>query len=255
MKRWTRPMLAAILMSTLLLSACSLRYHIQHDPGTAEPAGEPPPAETPGDPDLTGEASRPEPLPEPPLETDPAPEPQAEPEPNPAPKPEPDPEPAAVSGDELIEAVPVAPPPIENSGPDPDPDTPVSNELTTNVAWEGVVSPPENIRGMLASRQLLYSEGVHLLPAADETGAYVLVAAGERPTGGYSVEVQRVVQRTGRAEVYYRVIAPPPDAMVTQAFTYPYALIRLEEPAEEVVGVRADDAPAPLRPLKGGRHR
>ena len=62
----------------------------------------------------------------------------------------------------------------------------------------------------------------------------VAIFAGEKPTGGYSVRVDRITDDTRPGEsaggtVHYSVTAPPQDAFVTQAFTYPYAVVRIEK--------------------------
>jgi len=62
----------------------------------------------------------------------------------------------------------------------------------------------------------------------------VAIFAGQRPTGGHSVVVTKVVDDGRGATVHYRVAPPPPDAMVTQALTFPYILIRLERKVTEV---------------------
>lgn len=51
----------------------------------------------------------------------------------------------------------------------------------------------------------------------------VAVSAGSKPTGGYSVEIDDPAESGGQCFINYRIKAPPPDAMVTQAFTQPFA--------------------------------
>lgn len=67
----------------------------------------------------------------------------------------------------------------------------------------------------------------------------VAIFAGTKPTGGYSVKVTKVTDqsRPGKpstAVVDYEVISPPPDAMVTQALTYPYVVVRIEKRLEQI---------------------
>jgi hypothetical protein len=62
----------------------------------------------------------------------------------------------------------------------------------------------------------------------------VTIHAGRRPTGGYSVEVRRVVKEGPRCVVHYAVIDPPPDAMVPQVITYPAAMVRFRADCAEV---------------------
>jgi hypothetical protein len=62
----------------------------------------------------------------------------------------------------------------------------------------------------------------------------VVVALGERRTGGYSVEVESVVATDDGVVVRYVEGAPGPGCMTTQALTQPYRIIaipRVEGPA------------------------
>jgi hypothetical protein len=71
-------------------------------------------------------------------------------------------------------------------------------------------------------------EGFHFI--ADDGQIYVLAAAGERPTGGYQVIIDRVYFKTPeRVFIEAGIIAPAPDQMVTQALTYPNALIKFDK--------------------------
>lgn len=70
-------------------------------------------------------------------------------------------------------------------------------------------------------------KGIHY--ARLDKNMYVLISGGERPTGGYRVEVDKVVMETpDRAYVSAYVAAPGKGSMVTQVITYPYVLIQIE---------------------------
>ena len=72
------------------------------------------------------------------------------------------------------------------------------------------------------------TEGFHTY---QENGwTYVLAAAGEKPTGGYSLRVL-TVSETAPGEIFVEaeLKTPAPGDMVTQALTYPHSLIRFEE--------------------------
>ena len=60
------------------------------------------------------------------------------------------------------------------------------------------------------------------MPDAGE-GTYLAVFWGEKPTGGYSVEITSARVEGDRVTIRISLKDPPPDAMVTQALTYPYA--------------------------------
>ena len=58
-------------------------------------------------------------------------------------------------------------------------------------------------------------------------GEVVLVAMlGERPSGGYDIEISQVRQVGSNLEVRVREIAPPSDAPVTTVMTYPYVIVK-----------------------------
>jgi hypothetical protein len=72
-------------------------------------------------------------------------------------------------------------------------------------------------------------------PKVDFTKQMVIsIFAGEKPTGGFSVRVTKVIDDSSRAVVHWQLRAPPPDAMVTQALTYPSLLIRIEKRFDRV---------------------
>ena len=59
---------------------------------------------------------------------------------------------------------------------------------------------------------------------------YIQICAGEKPTGGYSINLESVTMvAPGSIYLTAQVISPPPDMMVTQALTYPYTLIEIED--------------------------
>ena len=79
-----------------------------------------------------------------------------------------------------------------------------------------------------------------LLPRIDfARNTVVAIFAGEKPTGGYSVRVDSITDDSSPGQpssgtVHYRVIAPPLDALVTQAFTYPYVIVRIEKRFDQI---------------------
>ena len=72
------------------------------------------------------------------------------------------------------------------------------------------------------------------VPDAGE-GTYLAVFWGEKPTGGYTVEVLSARTEGSRIIVQLALQKPPPDAMVSQALTYPYAaaVLRNVDPGEK----------------------
>lgn len=71
-------------------------------------------------------------------------------------------------------------------------------------------------------------EGFHLI--SDKQWQYVLIAAGEKPTGGYSITVDSITEVTpGTAYVHATLHSPGKEDMVTQALTYPSTLVRFHK--------------------------
>lgn len=59
---------------------------------------------------------------------------------------------------------------------------------------------------------------------------YLLITYGEKPTGGYDVEIIDINEEGGRLVVNVLFTEPAEDEMVTQVLTYPYDLAMLEDP-------------------------
>jgi hypothetical protein len=79
-----------------------------------------------------------------------------------------------------------------------------------------------------AQWQALIGEGQ--IPAVDfEQHVVVFLLGGMRNTGGWSVEPVGVRVEGSTAVVDAKVQGPPPGGMTTQAITYPYAVITINQ--------------------------
>lgn len=59
---------------------------------------------------------------------------------------------------------------------------------------------------------------------------YVLVAAGEKPTGGYSLEIDSITEVTpGTAYIHGTLNSPAEDSVVTQVLTHPNVMVKFEK--------------------------
>ena len=63
-------------------------------------------------------------------------------------------------------------------------------------------------------------------------GTYLISYLGEKPTGGYSLTIESARLDGTRVTVRLGLKEPPPDAILTQALTYPYvvAVVRDVDP-------------------------
>ncbi|TCW37862.1 protease complex subunit PrcB family protein [Laceyella sacchari] len=69
----------------------------------------------------------------------------------------------------------------------------------------------------------------HEATAKVVSGDHIIVSIGERPTGGYDVRVNRIIKQGSRIIVNATEIPPKEGMMVTQAFSYPQAVVKLQE--------------------------
>lgn len=60
----------------------------------------------------------------------------------------------------------------------------------------------------------------------------VLLAMGQRNTGGFSINVDKIVHTKTEITVYYKTVGPKKGEMVTQALTAPYVLYTIDNKAD-----------------------
>ena len=87
-------------------------------------------------------------------------------------------------------------------------------------------------------RRLWTSIGAEGEPAAIDFSreSVVFLLSEQKPTGGYTLEVRKIVREGPTLVVDAKVNAPPADAMTIQALTRPYAIVAV--PKEDVSDVR-----------------
>lgn len=91
----------------------------------------------------------------------------------------------------------------------------------------------------------LQNRGHHLIQGDDAT--YLLIAAGERRSGGYVLDVTAVGLRGANLHVYIKETQPTPGEPVILMLTYPYVLLKLKTEAFDDVEVHWDrNTPQPI---------
>ena len=74
------------------------------------------------------------------------------------------------------------------------------------------------------------------VPEVDFTTKMVIVAfQGEKPTGGYSIEVKKIMQTNSKIKVSIDENSPGSECIVTQALTNPYHFVELRKLDGDVV--------------------
>lgn len=64
---------------------------------------------------------------------------------------------------------------------------------------------------------------------------FIILNMGEKPTGGYSIGIDSVIETPQNIEITVKEISPSPDAMVTQGITYPYCVVKINSKKEVII--------------------
>jgi hypothetical protein len=77
------------------------------------------------------------------------------------------------------------------------------------------------------------------LPVVDfDKEIVAAVFLGERPTGGYTVEISAAEVAGSLLTVFVKETSPNPGAIVTQGFTQPFHIVRIEAATVETISFR-----------------
>ena len=95
--------------------------------------------------------------------------------------------------------------------------------VTAGAPGQGPAVP----RVVLAPSAAVLSEAIGGRVPDRGEGTYLLAYWGRKPTGGYSLVVESARIEGERVTVRLALKEPPVDAILTQAFTYPYVLVVL----------------------------
>ncbi|HEY0045089.1 MAG TPA: protease complex subunit PrcB family protein [Flavobacterium sp.] len=60
-----------------------------------------------------------------------------------------------------------------------------------------------------------------------QNATFLILNMGEKTTGGYKIGVENVEETADKVIVTVKDINPEPGSMVTQAFTYPYTVVKI----------------------------
>jgi hypothetical protein len=109
------------------------------------------------------------------------------------------------------------------NGSEPSADAP--RDLRVARISSGAPGPgPEQPRVILAPSAIALSKAIGANVPDSGNGTYLAAYWGEKPTGGYSLAVRSARLEGARVTIRLALKEPPPDAVVTQALTYPYAV-------------------------------
>ena len=92
-----------------------------------------------------------------------------------------------------------------------------------SIRFFEILSEPNEIK-MLQNDDTLK----HKITASDvQNSNFVILNMGEKTTGGYSIDVENVVETDTNIIVTVKETNPDPASMVTQAFTMPFCVVKI----------------------------
>lgn len=118
----------------------------------------------------------------------------------------------------------------KSGAPEGSRDLPVK-QISSGTPGQGPESPEVFVAPSAAT--LSSAAGTELPDSSD--GTYLAAYWGLKPTGGHSLAIESVRLEGDRVTVRLALQEPPPEAIVTQALTYPYtvAVVRDLDPQEK----------------------
>lgn len=92
-------------------------------------------------------------------------------------------------------------------------------EIITEKSEFSMLLGDENLKGKIKKNDI-------------ETSNFIILNMGEKPTGGYSISVDRILETPDNIVVTIKKRSPKPRENVTTAITNPYCIIRINSKKE-----------------------
>lgn len=100
-----------------------------------------------------------------------------------------------------------------------------------NIKFFEILTEPNEIV-MLQNDPLLKDK----MKQDDISGSnYVILNMGQKNTGGYSIDVEKVEETDSNIIITVKENNPAPDAMLMQVITYPYTVIKVNSKKEIII--------------------
>jgi type III secretory pathway component EscV len=111
-------------------------------------------------------------------------------------------------------------------------------EKETNIPFAIVEEFDEETQKLIDDKS---KEKGYSILSQDDKSVVIMIASGEKPTGGYGIEVKTAEEKDGVVTITVEETSPAEGAIVTTALTYPYAVIKLDTKAIEFIVVNAQE--------------
>ena len=97
------------------------------------------------------------------------------------------------------------------------------NDGGGNINFYEILTEPKEIKMLLNDDKLkgkITEDDVQL-------SNFIILNMGQKPTGGYSIEVDSVTETNQNIVIKVKEKTPEPGAMLTQNITYPYTVVKI----------------------------
>lgn len=112
----------------------------------------------------------------------------------------------------------------------------VSSQVWEDVAYTPVDTSTIDNEELLAWIDENHREqGIYIFDQQTSLGKYVLIAAGERTTGGYTLHIDQMKSSIDEIKIKMSVTEPKKGEFVTQGFAYPYVVVQIHENGRKIV--------------------
>lgn len=100
-----------------------------------------------------------------------------------------------------------------------------------NIHFFEILTEPNEIR-MLQNDKKLRNK---ISPIDVQKSNFVILNMGEKNTGGYSISIESVVETDKNIIISVKESSPEPGSMVSQAFTYPFCVVKINSKKEIII--------------------
>ncbi|MGO4818707.1 protease complex subunit PrcB family protein [Flavobacterium sp. W22_SRS_FP1] len=100
-----------------------------------------------------------------------------------------------------------------------------------NIRFFEILTEPNEIR-MLQNDKKLKNK---ISPADVQKSNFVILNMGEKNTGGYSIAIESAVETEKNIIITVKESSPEPEAMVSQGFTYPFCVVKINSKKEIII--------------------
>ena len=100
-----------------------------------------------------------------------------------------------------------------------------------NIRFFEILSEPNEIAMLQNDDKLkhkIHSEDV-------QTSNFIVLNMGEKPTGGYLIGIETAVETDKSIIITIKETVPEPNAMVSQALTTPYSIVKINSKKEIII--------------------